>query len=205
MGQPPVNLLFAERHAPPQFVGEVQEHCDHVLWMEGLGGAFGGHHRDALAAGGEVPVDFAAAAAEGGAECGDPHARFVSNEGVELDRVWPDSAYAWVSQGFIATAGLPSDFRIRLLSASRRCNSIRMRIFSRGGSWRCCACHWAFPANGVVGFIVTSSSSRITPSAGYRPPSQPRAGQLRVLAVGVCRPPGPFATSPRGTSAESIG
>ena len=115
------------------------------------------------------------------------------------------TSYACVSQGFITTAGRPSDVRIALLSASRRCNSIRIRIFSRGGSWRCSACHRAFPANGAAGFIVTSSSSRLAPSAGHRPPNQPRADERRFLGVGVCRPPRSFATSRRGTAAESIG
>jgi hypothetical protein len=37
------------------------------------------------------------------------------------DQSRPGAGYACVSQGFIATAGRPSDFRIPLLSASRRC------------------------------------------------------------------------------------
>jgi hypothetical protein len=43
------------RHAPPQFVREVQEHDDLVLLLGGLGGPCGDHHRDALALGGRDP------------------------------------------------------------------------------------------------------------------------------------------------------
>ncbi len=47
-----------------------------MLWLEGLGGPFGDHHRDPLAVWGEVPVGVA----EVGAECGDPRAGFFSDE-----------------------------------------------------------------------------------------------------------------------------
>ena len=61
--------LLADRHAPPQFVGEVLEHDDPVVLLRGLGGNLRNQHGDALAVWSEIPRGTGRV---GEAECRDP-------------------------------------------------------------------------------------------------------------------------------------
>lgn len=138
--------LLPVHGAPPQFVREVQEHDDLVLLLGGLGGAFGDHHRDALALGGEIPT---------GPSAGIHHRHGVFGRGVSI------------VPGRVAKKDIVRFHAVRRLTAwpSRPRRTTAETPGRYRGGWRCSrASSWL---HGDQRRTRTSGSRRNTPRANH--------------------------------------